>query len=474
LFWKVHKNYKYAFQENQRGNDNIFEREYFEKEAQKVIMTKILNEIHLRGGLFSSVKGFDDHFPVHITSGEVFHSCRLTILDTRLGGDAKIVAKPKAGMVENGEVVVEWQCEGSAMVKYQIEAFSNNSLPSIETIPVTRQMTDFLPSANGFHFDNLFEKVPPIKLIGDLRYGDASKGLCGGMVFAALDYFTAGLEIPTIPPEDLSAKYKSPLHGPIFDYFGKRLFSSFDVPTGVWNFIELMHPKYPDFQARNSRLGLAPRSRAWRMVRQEWPSIKERLDIGQPCSLGLVRIKSTDLSRLGENHQVMAYGYDLVGDDLTLFIYDPNYHDKNVVTMKLNIGNPEEKVNVSYFDNGAVYCFFRTNYVFSIPPGVVDVPGRAMLFEDEKFCGKSIDVVRENPDLGAFKEGNFDDRTSSVVILSGNWSFYRDRMYAKPFLHNKRALVFGPGNYARVSDIGIQDNEISSLRVVEDLPTSPY
>jgi hypothetical protein len=327
-------------------------------------------------------------------------------------------------------------------------------------------MTGFLPSQNGWPFDNRFVKVPPFKLIGGLKFGDASNGLCGGMVYAALDYFVAGLDIPTIPDEDLS-KYKSPMQGPIFDYFGKRLFNSFDIPTGVWNYIELMHPDFPDYKTSKSQASMIPRSRAWRMVRQEWPIIKSKLDTGRPCPLGLIRAKSSNLFDMGKNHQVLAYGYDQTGDDLTLFIYDPNFHHDDNVTLKLNIKNPERKIDVSYSDNKPVYCFFHTSHTFSMPPDSSTAPGRIILFEDEDFCGKSIDVISEHTDLGARKAGNFNNCTSSFVILSGEWTFHQNAGFDGPVTHNGKQVILGPGAYGRVTDVGIQNDEITSLKAVK-------
>lgn len=437
-------------------------------------MTRILNRTSQHGALFSSESRGNEQFTIQTPLGEVFHSSRLTILETHLGAVISITSQPAPGASGDLTVVTAWNCKGSAMVKYQLEAFSVPSLdsPSAGNGSPTRQMTDFLPSIHGFHYDNLFESVPPLKLIGDLRYGDASKGLCGGMVYAALDYFMAGLDIPLIPKEEISTRFGTPLHGVIFDYLGKRLFTSFDVPTGVWNYIELMQPKYPDFQSRKPGLGLAPRSRAWRMVRQEWPVIKARLDSGQPCPLGLICVKSTDLSKLGENHQVMAYGYDLIGDDLTLFIYDPNFHDNNDMTLKLNIKDPEHATPVTYSGPQTVYCFFHTDYTFTMPSSTTTVPGRIILFEDENYCGRSIDVIHANPDLGSFKEGNFDDRTSSFVILSGKWSFYRQPGFEAPFMHAGTPLILGPGSYGHVTDFGVQDNDLSSLKEVANLTIS--
>lgn len=435
-------------------------------------MTKILNETCQRGILFPSVKNRRDAFSISIPAGEVFHSCRLTILDTHLGGDAAIISQPAPGQAASAEVAVEWRGGASATVEYQVEAFSSPPMASPTTVSesITRQASGFLPSLNGFHFDNRFEAVPPLTLIGELKYGDASKGMCGGMVYAALDYYNAGLEIPKIPLQDLSLRTNSPMHGPIFDYIGRRLFGSFDLPTGVLNYIELMQPNFPDARVQRGSLGLAPRSRAWRMVRQEWPRIKMKLDAGEPCPLGLVCVKTTDIKRLGENHQVLTYGYDLVGDELTLFIYDPNLHDRDDITMKLNVGDPSHKVDVFYSGDQNVNCFFQTNYTFSLPPSNQTAPGRIILFENEDFCGKSINVVHAQTDLSLFKEGNFNDRTSSITILSGNWSFYRDPNFGSPFTHRSAPLVLGPGSYRSISDLGIEDNQISSLREVPATP----
>ncbi len=435
-------------------------------------MTKILNETVRRGVFFPSASARDDAFAITIPPGEKFHSCRLTIMDTTFGGEARIKSQPRAGATGSSRVVVEWDGGPASLVEYQVEAFSCPQVvaPGTTPAPVTRQMTDFVPSLHGFHFDNCFEAVPPFKLIGELRYGDASKGMCGGMVYAALDYFNAGLELPRTAPRETSIRYGSPLHGPLFDYLGQRLFQSFDIPDGVKTYIELMNPGFPDALRRGS-LGLPPRSRAWRMLRQEWPFLKRKLDSGQAWPLGLIRVETDDVSQIGNNHQVMAYGYDLDGSQLTIFIYDPNLHDRDDITLVLNVADAEHKVPVAYSDAGApVYCFFQTRYGFSQPPSDQPAPGRILLYEGEDFCGRRLDVVRGQADLGLFKEGCFNDRTSSMTILSGNWSFYRDPNFVAPFRRRSTRLVVGPGSYPRIADIGIQDDAISSLQQVPGPP----
>ena len=436
-------------------------------------MTRILNETVKRGAFFPSASARDDAFPVTIPAGEKYHSCRLTIRETTFGGDACIKSQPRAGATGSGRIVVEWEGAAASLVEYQVEAFSCPQVVDPRAASVTRQMTDFVPSQHVFHFDNRFEKVQPFKLVGELRYGNASKGMCGGMVYAALDYFNAGLDLPRIAPDDISTRFGSPLSGPLLDYLGQRLLQSFDIPDGVKTYIELMNTGFPDALRRGS-LGLAPRSRAWRMVREEWPFLKRKLDSGQAWPLGLIRVETDDVSQIGDNHQVLAYGYDLAGSDLTLFIYDPNFHDRDDITLKLNIGDPEHKVQLTYSDpDRPVYCFFQTRYTYARPPSEQPAPGRILLYEGEDFCGKCLDVVRGQADLGLFKEGFFNDRTSSMTILSGNWSFYRDPNFAAPFRCRSTRLIVGPGSYPRIADLGIPNDAISSLRQVLDPANFP-
>jgi hypothetical protein len=156
----------------------------------------------------------------------------------------------------------------------------------------------------------------------------------------------------------------------------------------------------------------------------------------------------------------------LINDDLTLHLYDPNYHGNNNITLSLNIAEPEHATEVKYSYNEKVYCFFLGEYAFSMPPGAETLPGRVLLFEDKNFGGKSINIEKGVPDLSLYTEGAFDERTSSVAILSGNWSFYRNPRFEDPFMYGGSPLVLGPGSYAWVEDLGIKDNEISSLKVV--------
>ena len=229
----------------------------------------------------------------------------------------------------------------------------------------TRTVPGFLPSTSGFAFPNDFPKVP-VRHIGipgvvSVPIGDASNGLCGGMAFAARDAFEAGRP----PPADTEA----PGSGPLFDYLVDRLFDSFDLPFGPAKYLQLMSPLLPDGETTWSRLGLAPRGRAWRMIKQEWPAIRADIDAGHPSPLGLVRVKSSDPFDLKRNHQVLAYGYDLEGTDLELRLYDPNRPKDDGVTLSLDLSHPTTRTTVLSHPAGpTVFAFFRVPYEKRIPP----------------------------------------------------------------------------------------------------------
>ncbi|MGZ6546217.1 MAG: hypothetical protein ACXVEI_12990 [Actinomycetota bacterium] len=223
----------------------------------------------------------------------------------------------------------------------------------------------FLPSTHGFRFANDFPKVP-VRRIGipgvvSIPIGDASNGLCGGMVFAVRDYFEAG----RTPPADTTA----PGDGPLFDYLVSRLFDSFDLPFGPVRYLELMSPALPDGETSWSRLGLAPHGRAWRMINQTWPTVRADIDAGHPSPLGLVKVKSTNPLDLKEDHQVLAYAYDVTGGMLTLRLYDPNWPGRDDVMLSLDLATPTQPTPVTPSPPGSpVFAFFAVGYTAKAPP----------------------------------------------------------------------------------------------------------
>ena len=223
------------------------------------------------------------------------------------------------------------------------------------------QVPGFRPSTRGLHFPNAFPHVPnlEIELPGGraIPIGDAANGLCGGMAYAVRDLFEAGAAPPALT--------QAPGEGPLFEYLAERLLESFDLPLGPATYLRLMHPRLPDGDVA------IVHGRAWRMVQQEWPAVRADLDRGTLSPLGLVKAKSRNPADLGRNHQVLAWGYELEGTRLTLWLYDPNHPDDDDVTMRLDVGNPRRPTPVTCSRGDTVWCFFRTAYRFKDPWSVL-------------------------------------------------------------------------------------------------------
>ena len=227
------------------------------------------------------------------------------------------------------------------------------------------EIDGFTPTASGFRFPNAFPHVP-VRSIGipgvvSLPIGDASNGLCGGMVFASRDYFEAGRSPPadTTPPGD----------GPLFDYLVDRLFDSFDLPWGPGRYLGLMSPLLPDGETFWSRMGFGPHGRSWQMARDEWPKVRADIDAGHPSPIGLITVKSSDPFDLKRDHQVLAYGYDLDGDAVTLRLYDPNLPGRDDVALRFGSEDPAHAQTLAVMPDGPqIFAFFRVSYGPATPP----------------------------------------------------------------------------------------------------------
>jgi hypothetical protein len=240
--------------------------------------------------------------------------------------------------------------------------------------PAGRRETDFLPSQDGFKFKNEWPDPTPYSLpmlrdsILDKKYGNAKNGLCGGMVFGAMDYFLQGLAIPkdpTPPPGE---------QDPLFRYLVERLFHSFD-PLSVSLMLKLMDPLYPDTDENVlNTLGLA-NGRAAVMAHEEWPLIRADIDAGIPSPMFIQTVKSAAPWDLGKCHQILAYAYEAHGHDVVLHVYDPNQPLENGVTLRFTDGDVAHRIvvqhNVKVMDDETdqqrpIYCFARLKY-FSRP-----------------------------------------------------------------------------------------------------------
>lgn len=174
----------------------------------------------------------------------------------------------------------------------------------------------FLPSTHGLLFANRFPPGPTLRLGPiDPRWigiGDASAGLCGGMAWYVRERFEAGLPAP--PDTDAPANGSA-----LFRALVRRQVQSLDwlrVPLRFW----WMGAMSPERAARRS-------------LEIEWPRIRADIDAGRPSMVGLVRHTGLNPLRLAQSHQVLAFGYEVAGDAVTLRIYDPNWPGRDDVTL---------------------------------------------------------------------------------------------------------------------------------------------
>jgi hypothetical protein len=223
----------------------------------------------------------------------------------------------------------------------------------------------FLPSRDGFAFTNSWPPAPAISMataFGEIDIGNAADGLCGGMVFAALDYWYAGVPTPTEQPKPKT---------PVYKFLVRRIIDSWHVPVGVAQYFTWMNLPDGDvgFTAFGHRV-IVEHGVSARTVSQQWPLIKADLDHGIPCALGLVTVASRDPSQLGMNHQVLAYGYDIAGTNVTVHVYDPNSGQDDTVTVTFDSSHPTKATTFNHtIDIGhPVRGFFRTAYSPVAPP----------------------------------------------------------------------------------------------------------
>jgi hypothetical protein len=184
-------------------------------------------------------------------------------------------------------------------------------------------VANFLPSVNGFHFANAWPSGPTVRF-GPLDprkvgVGDAANGLCGGMVYTVGDLFAAGVPMPADREPFANGS-------PRFKAIVRR-----QVESLVWLTVPFR------FWTRMALGGSLGGDRARATFDREWPKARTILDSGNLAMIGLIRVASTNPRNLTRNHQVMAWGYAEDGRGVTLRLYDPNWPDRDDITITLDL-----------------------------------------------------------------------------------------------------------------------------------------
>jgi hypothetical protein len=164
-----------------------------------------------------------------------------------------------------------------------------------------RPISEFKPSRDGWGFTNYFPGFPSKSTFLD-RSSDAY-GLCGGMSYAATDYFLAKAPMPVF-------KQVPQKNSPLWLYLFRRQMDSIDDGQ-AGKFIKWTQLEDTGRDSLGAR------------TVEELKSVIKKLDAGEPAILGL--ILTDDPFNVFSNHQIVALRYKTAGDVITLHTYDPNY-----------------------------------------------------------------------------------------------------------------------------------------------------
>ena len=175
--------------------------------------------------------------------------------------------------------------------------------------------TDFTPMKHGFHFGNDFVN----KIISTSFGKIESKGRCGGMAYAALDYFFSGIPVPSHENKDFPNGNYPPDGSLLSDYIYERTINSLFT---LYSF------KFFDWTVQKDNEKSMRKSVAYKTKVEEFSKLKKSIDMGKPVVIGLIGArKATDITK---NHQVVAYGYESDPDGIKVYIYDSNYPNMEV------------------------------------------------------------------------------------------------------------------------------------------------
>jgi hypothetical protein len=217
----------------------------------------------------------------------------------------------------------------------------------------------FTPLMHGFNFQNQFSGLPFLfhknlkicHLFNQFFFRKNSYGLCGGICFAALDYFYSGREIPLI---DLDFGVGNFLHSYLFkrqnDTYG--FLGKIVLKFALWSFMS-----DATLQTKTHR---------------EFSNIQLSLNQNKPVVLGLVYVHISKSLAIWSNHQVIVYGYNADSQNKTLYLYDPNFPGSEDIVIELTRAKEGFECfqrNLQTNQMIPVRGFFEIPYSFTLPPG---------------------------------------------------------------------------------------------------------
>ena len=281
--------------------------------------------------------------------------------------------------------------------------------------------TSFDPRVNSFAFDNNFKWTAAL----EARF----EGLCGGMVFVALDYFCMRVTLPT--------QTTRPNPGStLYEYINKRFWDSINAAKGDWlGLIVDPFPADPDADWNES---------LDKSAGGKTGQLKQRLAVDKPTPIGLFKDGGGGLV---SHHVVLATGisYAEPADPLQrlqLSVYDPNW-PKFTRTLIPNPGHKrwvfqdEEKLQLSDRCNWRSF-FPILNYVPQQPP---------VIAQDQSPTSSAIGSLHITIATGKDNlRGGNDNVDITVVSRSGTQQSFRNVNVGKEWVDHHEKVVVLPLN----------------------------
>lgn len=199
--------------------------------------------------------------------------------------------------------------------------------------------TKFAPLSNGFLFPNRFEIKGVSKFVKVLK-SNLIYGMCGGMVFSALDYYFDHRNVP---------EYNEVNELPVC--YTKYLWRRQTESTSFSILLKIIH--FGSLSKRKSVL---------KTIENELPNIIARLNGGLPAPLVIIR--SSLFQNPTHNHQVLVTGYEDNPSQLELLLYDPNHPG---IDPRLVISHGLE-VSITQSTGEPVRGFFLNHYKYQRSP----------------------------------------------------------------------------------------------------------
>jgi hypothetical protein len=232
---------------------------------------------------------------------------------------------------------------------------------------------NFIPERDGWHFTNSFEN----RILPGVLFNVSTRGLCGGMVMTALDYWRAGIPIPAHEPIDLPVDVNgsnlpdeaSRLRQYIFDRQMNSLLTSFMFTRWI------TAPTITANDFHNWAIG------------SEFSIVQQQLSMNRPVMLGLWSMTPGSPT---SGHQVLCYGWDV--NPIRLYLYDPNHPDEETV---LTPESPEQGCRVRGATTGSEN-FYR-GYFFTDVYNWGENPPYAPPYRDLALTS-GLDISPSEPD----------------------------------------------------------------------------